>query len=241
MLEAAAAAGLNLRLLALDVTDEVSIGRAFAEVGELDVLVNNAGIMWFTSLEETDLESWRELFDTNLFGAVRCMRAALPMIRARGGGCIVNVSSAAGMVALAGLGPYAASKAALESVSETTAIEARAHGIRVVIIETGATATPIAGKFTFAGRESPYWGSMRNTVTFMAAQNPPSSPAVIADAIARAVSDPATSLRVAVGQGSAELISARSRMNDDEWIDALGGTRERFLDRYHDATGLNLR
>ena len=239
--EAAAAAGLNLRLVALDVTDAISVAHAFEEAGELEVLVNNAGIMWFGSVEETDLDRWQELFNTNIFGAVRCIRAALPLLRARGGGCIVNVSSAAGPVAMPAVGAYGASKAALESVSEVVAIEGRAHGIRVVIIETGATATPISGKVQPTKRDTPYWGAMRNTMTLLAGVSPFSPPAVIAEAIAGAVRDPATPFRLAVGQGSSELISARSHMSDDEWIAVAGGTTDNFVERFRDTTGVNLR
>ena len=78
------------------------------------MLVNNAGIIGFGSAEEMAVQSWLDLYDTNLFGPVRCMRAALPILRARGGGCVVNVSSVAGHVAWPGIAAYGSSKAALE-------------------------------------------------------------------------------------------------------------------------------
>lgn len=239
--DAAAASGLDVRLDELDVTDDASVRRAFDAVGPLDVLVNNAGVMWFGSVEETGVERWQEVFDTNLFGAVRCMRAALPLLRARGGGCIVNVSSAAGSVAMPAGGAYSASKAALESVSEVLAIEGRAHGIRVVIVGTGATATPISDKTAPPSRDSPYWAAMKNTLVFLAGQAPFSPPSVIADAIADAVRDPATPLRIAVGKGSTELFSMRAAMGDDEWIATAGGPTAGFAGRLHEITGVDLR
>jgi NAD(P)-dependent dehydrogenase (short-subunit alcohol dehydrogenase family) len=142
---------------ALRLADDESVRRAFDDVGDLAVLVNNAAITAFGSAEETDLGCWRELFETNLFGAVRCMQAALPVFRARGGGCIINVSSAAGAVALPAVSAYAASKAALESASEAAAIEGREHQIRVEVIHTGATATATGTKAQPPSRQSPYW------------------------------------------------------------------------------------
>lgn len=242
LLEAAHAAGTTLRLGTLDVTDDDSVQRAFDQAGDVDLVVNNAAIMWFGSTEETGLDRWTDVFDTNLFGAVRCMRAALPGFRARGGGCIINISSAAGSVALPAIGAYASSKAALEAASEMVAMEGHQHNIRVVVIQTGATATAMGAKGQPPNRDSPYWASTRNTLTFLAAQQPNiSSPDEIADAVARAASDPTTPFRLAVGQGSADLIHARSAMTDEEWIATAGGTTDIFTSRYQQATGINLR
>ncbi len=212
------------------------------QAGDVDLVVNNAAIMWFGSTEETDVDRWAEVFDTNLFGAVRCMRVALPGFRARGGGCIINISSAAGSVALPAISAYASSKAALEAASEMVAMEGHQHNIRVVVIQTGATATAIGAKGKTPNRDSPYWASMRNTLTFLAAQQPSiSSPDEIAAAVAQAAVDPTTPFRLAVGQGSAELIQALSAMTDAEWIATAGGTTDTFTSRYQQATGINLR
>jgi NAD(P)-dependent dehydrogenase (short-subunit alcohol dehydrogenase family) len=237
----AADAGTDVRVLALDVTDPASVQAAFEQAGELDALVNNAAIMAFGSVEETDIETWQALFDTNLYGAVRCFRAAAPKLRARGGGCVVNVSSAAGRVSLGGVGAYAASKAALESISETMAIEGHAHGIRVVIIETGATATAMGAKVTRPSRDSIYWGPIRNTLAFLAAQAPGSPAMDVAGAIALALRDPATPLRVESASGSADLIRARSTMTDNDWIVTAAAPTDAFVERYHAATGISLR
>jgi len=101
-----------------------------------------AGIICMGSVGETEIAAWRAVFDTNVFGAVRCIRAVLPLLRPRGGGCIVNVSSAAGVVALSAVSAYAASKAALEMLSQAVAIEAGPHGIRVVLVEAGSWTRP---------------------------------------------------------------------------------------------------
>lgn len=242
LLEAARAAGTTVRLGTLDVTDDDSVRRAFDQAGDVDLVVNNAAIMWFGSMEETDVARWADVFDTNLFGAVRCMRAALPGFRARGGGCIINISSAAGSVALPALSAYASSKAALEAAREMVAIEGHQHNIRVDVIQTGATATTIGAKGQPPNRDSPYWTSTRNTLTFLAAQQPNiSSPDEIAAAIASAAVDPTTPCRLTAGQGSNDLIHARSTMTDEEWIATAGGTTDVFTSRYEQATGINLR
>ena len=78
LLGAARDAGVELRLRALDVRDDESVGRAFEGLDDLEVLVNNAGIVWFESAEEMSVQWWQDIYDTNLFGPVRCMKAALP-------------------------------------------------------------------------------------------------------------------------------------------------------------------
>jgi NAD(P)-dependent dehydrogenase (short-subunit alcohol dehydrogenase family) len=242
LVDVARAAGSKLRVAEMDVTDDESVCRLFDATGDVDVLVNNAAVVWFGSAEETDVARWVEVFDTNLFGTVRCMRAVLPHFRRRQSGCIVNVSSAAGSVALPGVSAYGASKAALEAASEMVAIEGHQHGIRVVVLETGATATAMGAKMPPPPRSSPYWGAMRNTLAFLAAQQPQiSPPEVIADAIARAVLDPTTPFRVSAGQGSTELIGARRATGDEEWIAAAGGTLDEFNATYERVTGVALR
>jgi NAD(P)-dependent dehydrogenase (short-subunit alcohol dehydrogenase family) len=241
LVDAAEESGVALRLVALDVGDDESVRRAFAAVGDLDVLVNNAGIMCMGSVEETEIADWRAIFDTNVFGSVRCIRAVLPVLRRRGGGCIVNVSSAAGVAALPAVGAYAASKAALEMLSQAVAIEGGPHGIRVVLVEPGFVDTAVRGKVQPPDRESPYWGTMRNTMTWLAAQAQRASPpTVVADAVAAAVADPSTPFRVEVGQGSTELMHARSRLSDEEWIAMVCDATPAFIERYQAVTGTDL-
>ena len=129
--------------------------------------------------------------------------ASLPLLRARGGGCVVNVSSAAGSVAMPGAAAYGSSKAALESASEVVAIEGAQHGIRVVLVETGATMTAMGSKIEAPSRECPYWPAMRNTMAFLASRGDRNSaPDEIADGIARAVKDPSCPFRIAVGHAA---------------------------------------
>ena len=109
-----AAERLAVTTLALDVDNDASVAQAFdralAEHGRIDVLVNNAGIAGPGAVAETPLDFFRRVMETNYFGALRCIKAALPGMLARGAGSIVNVSSVSGRVAFAPQAPYAASK-----------------------------------------------------------------------------------------------------------------------------------
>jgi NAD(P)-dependent dehydrogenase (short-subunit alcohol dehydrogenase family) len=133
------------------VTDDDSVrlgvGRVLEAEGRVDVLVNNAGVTHFGSVELLQEELVRAIFETNLFGAVRMIRAVLPVMRAQGSGVIVNVSSLAGRVPTLPInGFYAASKHGLSVVSDALAIEVEPFGIRVACIEPGFFATDIACK-----------------------------------------------------------------------------------------------
>jgi NAD(P)-dependent dehydrogenase (short-subunit alcohol dehydrogenase family) len=150
LLDAAKAAGAELQVWQLDVTDQKSIDRCVGGLlkaeGRIDVLVNNAGIGELRALENTTDEYTRQIFDTNVFGPLRMIRAVLPGMRERRGGTIVNVSSVAGRIGAFGQTLYCGTKFALEAISEGLAIEVREHGIRVVIIEPGLFNTPIVTK-----------------------------------------------------------------------------------------------
>jgi len=108
-----AADHLPVQMIALDVDDDASVAQAFKaaldQYGRIDVLVNNAGINRPGSVEETPLESFRQIMETNYFGSLRCIQAVLPHMIARRAGCIVNISSVAGRIALAPQSAYVAS------------------------------------------------------------------------------------------------------------------------------------
>ena len=123
---------------ALDVTDDASVAACLDAVGELDAIVNNAAIIGSGPLEDYPIDQFRKVVETNLFGALRMIQGVVPGWRERGTpGVIVNVSSVQGRVATPLEGPYAASKHALEGLSETLHYELAHFGIRVVIVEPG--------------------------------------------------------------------------------------------------------
>jgi NADP-dependent 3-hydroxy acid dehydrogenase YdfG len=132
-----------------DVGDEAQarefVQRAHAELGHLDVLVNNAGVMLLGPIENAPTEEWRRMIHANLFGVLYCTHAALPLMREQGSGHIVNVSSVAGRIARAGSGVYNLTKWGVGAFSESLRQEAVPMGVRVTIIEPGAVATELPG------------------------------------------------------------------------------------------------
>jgi NAD(P)-dependent dehydrogenase (short-subunit alcohol dehydrogenase family) len=148
---AAADSGLQLRSVALDVVDDASVAavraRVLGEAGRIDVLVNNAGIHRLGALEDIAESELRRMMETNFFGAVRLTRAFLPAMRGQRGGCVVMVSSVGGILSRAGDAGYCASKWALEAAAEALRFEVERWGIRVVLVEPGATRTGISAGF----------------------------------------------------------------------------------------------
>src|SRR6185369_12362157 len=122
-----------------------SVAAVFGKMGDsIDVLVNNAGIYSINAIEDESLEQFRNVMETNYFGAVRCIKQVLPAMRQRGSGCIINVTSIAGRIALGASSAYAASKFALEGFTESLAQEVRGHGIKVALVEPGIIDTAMA-------------------------------------------------------------------------------------------------
>lgn len=139
---------LDITILEIDVTSDEQVEngvRAAEEAsgGVIDVLVNNAGIAMSGPIEVQDMEATRLMFETNVFGAQRMIRAALPAMRKAGSGQIFNVTSQLGRVIVPGLGQYSPTKFALEALSEQLAYEVVSKGITVTIIEPGGYPTEI--------------------------------------------------------------------------------------------------
>jgi NAD(P)-dependent dehydrogenase (short-subunit alcohol dehydrogenase family) len=132
-------------LVAMDVRDEASVRRGIqsviARTGRIDVLVNNAGMGLVGAVEETAIAEAASLFDTNVFGILRATQAVLPHMRAQGSGRIVNVSSVLGFLPAPYMGLYAASKHAVEGLSESLDHEVRQFGIRITLVEPAFTKT----------------------------------------------------------------------------------------------------
>jgi NADP-dependent 3-hydroxy acid dehydrogenase YdfG len=131
--------------LALDVTnpDQVQqvMAQAHAHFGQLDVVLNNAGYSLVGTIEEANAAEVRALYETNIFGALAVIQAALPLLRKQGGGHILGVSSTLGHVTMPVIGYYCSSKWAFEAIHESLSAEVKAFGIKVTIIEPGAYAT----------------------------------------------------------------------------------------------------
>lgn len=133
------------RLLALDVTDDASMDAAVRSIeeaeGAVGVLVNNAGVNVPGAVEAVPPDEWRRLFETNVFGPVALAQKVLPGMRAQGWGKIVTVGSMNGRLTFPAMGPYCATKHALEAVTDALRFEVRAFGIDVVLIQPGFVKT----------------------------------------------------------------------------------------------------
>jgi NAD(P)-dependent dehydrogenase (short-subunit alcohol dehydrogenase family) len=207
---------------ALDVDDDASVQAAVAAAGPVDVLVNNAG--WETAgpVEKSDLDEVRAMFETNLLGAARMIQAVLPAMRERGRGTIVNVSSVAGVVAGPLNGFYAASKHALEAMSESLHYEVGHFGIRVVIIEPGAFATAFGDNARRHGEDAPPYDELRrqwDAAAGVLSGGEAPGPEPVARAIADAIEADDPPLRVPVGD-DAQLVVAVRAANDDATFEA---------------------
>jgi NAD(P)-dependent dehydrogenase (short-subunit alcohol dehydrogenase family) len=131
--------------LALDVTrpeqTQQAIEQAHSHFGRLDVVVNNAGFPLVGTVEEASEEDVRAVFETNFYGTLGVIKAALPILRQQKSGHIIGVSSTLGIIAMPLIGYYSMTKWAVESLHESLALEVNALGIKVTIIEPGAFAT----------------------------------------------------------------------------------------------------
>ena len=139
----------NARALKLDVTVSADIEAAAAEVeqaGGVDVLVNNAGYGYLTSIEEGDEAGYRAQFETNVFGLIAMTKAVLPEMRKRGSGHIINIASVGGLVGNPGSGYYAATKFGVVGFSEALSKEVAGFGIKVTVVEPGPFRTDWAGR-----------------------------------------------------------------------------------------------
>ena len=222
---AAAKAGLPVEVIPLDVTSTASVNRALETVsahGPVDVLVNNAGIGGATPLELQPEDEHRRMFETNYFGAIRCIQAVLPAMRERRRGTVVNVTSIAGRVATPNQIAYSASKWALECAGEALAHEVRRFGIRIVNVEPGVVMTSIfenSAEATRYDKTSPYQPIMRrNGKLFAAGFRDPARPEDVAETILAAITSPEYRLRWLVGKDAVGLAEGRARMSDEAWV-----------------------
>jgi NADP-dependent 3-hydroxy acid dehydrogenase YdfG len=137
--------GENVLTLALDVTNAEQVKSVVKEAhthfGRLDIVLNNAGYSLVGTIEEASADDVKAMYETNIFGTLAVIQAALPLLRAQGGGHILGTSSGLGHVTLPVIGYYCSSKWAFEAIHESLAVEVKDFGIKVTIIEPGAYAT----------------------------------------------------------------------------------------------------
>ena len=238
------AAGSHLvRPVRLDVTDDASVADAFATVladGPVDVLVNNAGITGAGSVEETPVDVYQSMFDTNVLGTVRCTQQVLPGMRDSRCGYVVNISSSSALLSPPLMAPYASTKRAVESISESLQSEAAEYGIRVVLIEAGTILTPIWGKSETPPEDTAYPRArdlllsvlMHNlTTSGVPAEN-------VAEAVAASVADPAPPFRRLVGDADV-LAGMRARHTDEEVLGVFFLEPDELRARYAELAGVD--
>ena len=226
LLEAAAPEGLPIEIVQLDVCDKASVAAAFAAIkaeGPVHLLVNNAGIGGASPLELTPEDEHRQMFDTNYFGAVSCIQAVLPEMREARAGCIVNITSAVGLLATPNQIAYSASKWALECLGEALAHEVYRFGVRVVNVEPGVIMTNIfenSAEQTRYDKTSPYQPLMRrNGKVFAAGFKRQVPPEEVAQVILQAVESRDYQLRWPVGPDAHGFMSARNSLAAEKWIE----------------------
>jgi NAD(P)-dependent dehydrogenase (short-subunit alcohol dehydrogenase family) len=236
---------LPITVLTMDVDSDSSVSEGIARIGEtfgeIDVLVNNAGIERMGSVEELPLAAFRAVMETNYFGVIRCIQAIVPSMRARGSGCIINIASVAGHIAMAPMASYTASKFALEALSECLAQEVKPFGIRVAIVEPGIIDTQMARHIGTADAPSPYPHRHRNAALFATALQNPASPSLVADKVLEIATSNSWQLRHPVGPDAAPFLGWRRGMNDEAWVDFGALDDEAWLDRVKTDFGLDAR
>jgi NAD(P)-dependent dehydrogenase (short-subunit alcohol dehydrogenase family) len=208
--------------LRLDVTDAQSVSAVRAELGAVDGLVNNAAIAFDGPIENVPVAEVELMFATNVLGPVRLIQAFVPAMRERGSGVVVNVSSVAGHVAQPLGGYYAATKHAIEAISEALYFELAHFGVRVVIIEPGFIAPGMKEHSTSGGL--PVYDELEAQLEKIASATqggPRPGPEIVAEAIADAIDSPGGPLRRRVGTDANLTLAARSSLNDDEFEAAM--------------------
>jgi NAD(P)-dependent dehydrogenase (short-subunit alcohol dehydrogenase family) len=211
----------TFRALPLDVTDRAAclavVSQAHDHFGELDIVVNNAGYGHFGMIEEVSEQEARDQLETNLFGALWVTQAALPYLRARGAGHIVQVSSIGGISAFPTVGLYHASKWGLEGFSQALAQEVRPFGVNVTIVEPGGFSTDWAGASARRSEPITAYDEVRSAVQRARAAEAPGDPAASAAALLRIVDAQEPPLRCFFGAGPIHVAEADYASRLETW------------------------
>jgi NAD(P)-dependent dehydrogenase (short-subunit alcohol dehydrogenase family) len=229
----AASERLPIKVSQMDVASDQSVADGIAAIlrdaGTIDVLVNNAGLEGRGSVEELPLEKFREIMETNYFGALRCIQALIPQMRERRSGCVINVSSVAGRISCPPMTSYSASKWALEALSEGLAGEIKTFGVRVAIVEPGIIDTAMARRLVDAPDQSAYGQSARFAALFAGALQQPVPPSVVAAKILEIAESETWQLRHPVGPDAQPFLQWRNGMTDEAWVGLHAGDDATFF------------
>jgi NAD(P)-dependent dehydrogenase (short-subunit alcohol dehydrogenase family) len=248
--EESAQEGLPIHFSVMNVDSDDSVTNAIADIykaaGPIDVLVNNAGVERNGSIEELPMADFRAVMETNYFGAIRCIKAVIPHMRERRSGCIINVTSVAGRLATSPLGPYAASKFALEALSEALAQEMKTFNVRVAIVEPGIIDTPMAHEIEIPVPVSLYPQQRRFAHLFAALLRNPTPPLLVAEKIQSIIESGAEDsrfwqLRHPVGPDAEPLLASRRATSDEDYVALHGSDDDTWYATMEKNTGLAIR
>jgi NAD(P)-dependent dehydrogenase (short-subunit alcohol dehydrogenase family) len=235
---------LPITITAMDVDSDESVKQCidaiYNENNQIDVLVNNAGIERHGAIEELSMADFKAVMETNYFGVLRCIKAVLPQMRKAREGCIINVASVAGKIANTPLGAYAASKFALEAVSEALAHEVKAFNIRVAIVEPGIIDTKMARDIS-VNDASIYPQSKRFAGLFAASLKTPTQASMVAEKILEIAGSGTWQLRHPVGPDAIPFLQWRASMTDEEYVDWNAATDDDWYRAVESTFGLNAR
>lgn len=235
---------LNISISAMDVDSDESVKKAieaiYKETGTVDVLVNNAGVEGTGSIEELPMGVFKSVMETNYFGVLRCIKGVLPQMRTSRNGCIINIASISGHISNTPLSAYAASKHALEALSEALAQEVKPFNIRVGIVEPGIINTQMANSIKIGG-DSIYPQVRRFGGLFAAALKTPTPPSLVADKILEIADSGTSQLRHPVGPDALPFLGWRASMTDEQWIDWNALSDEDWYNDVQNTFGLNAR
>lgn len=235
---------LPITIAAMDVDSDESVKQCIDGIlqknGSIDVLVNNAGIEQHGSIEDLTMADFKAVMETNYFGVLRCIKTVLPLMRKNRNGCIINVASVAGKISSSPLGAYAASKFALEAVSEALAQEVKSFNIRVAIVEPGIIDTSMARNMSI-GSDSVYPQSNRFAGLFAASLKMPTQASLVADKMLEIANSESWQLRHPVGPDAIPFLAWRASMNDEEWVDWNAANDDDWYKAVESSFGLNAR
>jgi len=217
----------------MDVDSDESVSAAITDVlaqaGQIDVLVNNAGIGPLGPIEERPFAEFEANMQTNYFGTLRCIRAVLPGMRERAGGCIITISSVAGKLYSPYHAAYCASKAAVEALCECLAGEVGPLGIRVAVVQPGVIDTPIIDKFDEASPDTHYPNQIRLSAYLRASRDNHAPASMVAEVIQAIATGDQTTFRNPVGPDAAPLLGWRGSLSDEDWIASAGMDEESWI------------
>ncbi|MCZ0756846.1 oxidoreductase [Anoxybacillus sp. J5B_2022] len=215
----------QIEVVPLDVTNFAAAESVVHDVinhyGQIDVLVNNAGFAVGGFVEELSLEEWERQFATNFFGLVAVTKAVLPVMRKQRSGKIINISSISGRIGFPSMGPYVASKFAVEGFSESLRLEMLPYGVYVVLIEPGSYKTNIWSKGlqgVSIRSNSPYAKEMKTILQYVnrvAKTAPP--PDEVIEQIVKVAQSPTPSLRYPVGRGVKLMLRLKNWLPWKRW------------------------